>query len=249
MATPKYDRLIRRILDWSNRDIDVFGVTDPGMGLFTDMNSERLGDFIRYAADKSYRKLRIPPMERTFTATFTSALDDDGNETQENILGSFLPVPPDLIEFIHIRAVDVFGTGNSIVYNNKADTRTFHDFVSEKYDPRYSWTRQSNRILLPPFPGVEPDRMYEVFYYGRFAEPGTEYVEMGEVRNWFVDENERILLYGALGEAFTYLGEDDMAGKYLQLWSTEIDELNQEEATRHASGGNVQMNFDGRGMI
>ena len=249
MATDRYDRLIRRILDWSNRDIDVFGVMDP-MTLedpmeFSNLNSERLGDFIRYAADKSYRKLRIPPMERTFTITPV--------EGDTFITESYLPVPPDLIEFIHIRAVDVFGTGNSIVYNNKADTRTFHDFVSEKYDPRYSWTRQSNRILLPPFPGVESDRMYEIFYYGRFAEPGTMYTsgddEGEEVRNWFVDENERILLYGALGEAFTYLGEDDMAGKYLQLWSTEIDELNQEEATRHASGGNVQMNFDGRGMI
>ena len=247
MATTRYDELVRKILDWSNRDIDVFGETLQTE--FSAANSGRLGDFIRYAADKSYRKLRIPPMERTSTLTFTSAIDEDGVEQQANIAGNYLPVPQDLIEFIHIRAVDVFGTGNSIVYNNKADTRTFHDFVAEKYDPRYSWTRQSNRILLPTIPGVEPDFMYEIFYYGRFAQPGTNYEEGPEVRNWFVDENERILLYGALGEAFTYLGEDDMAGKYLQLWSTEIDELNQEEATRHASGGNVQMNFDGRGMI
>ena len=135
MATTRYDALVRLILDWSNRDPDVFNNLQIPTEDFNNTNSGLIGDFIRYAADKSYRKLRIPPMERTFTATFTSALDDDGNETQENIRDSFLPVPQDLIEFIHIRAVDVFGLGNSIVYNNKADTRTFHDFVSEKYDP------------------------------------------------------------------------------------------------------------------
>ena len=37
--------------------------------------------------------------------------------------------------------------------------------------------------------------------------PGTP----GEVNNWFKDENEKIVLYGALAEVFAYLQEDDQA--------------------------------------
>ncbi len=265
-----------KVLNWSNRDLDVFGTTDDAANL-------RLNDFMIYAADKAYRKLRIPSFENT--ATY-----DSSNLTAIDIENNRLPVPPDLTEFIHIRIVDAYGTGNSIVLNEKADTRTFHDFISEKYDVQYTWTRQGRYILLPPNPGVVNTNTYEIFYYGRLPGLGTfydisyrnwvlgvntvfasdgetvvPYVDQDEtaydalvvagsttsteVFNWFVHENERIILFGALAEMFAYLGEDDMVGKYAGMFQGEIDELNQEETMRHASGGNVRMNFNGRGLI
>ncbi len=259
-----------KVLNWSNRDLEVFGTTDTAANL-------RLNDFMIYAADKAYRKLRIPSFENT--ATY-----DSSNLTDADIENNRLPVPPDLTEFIHIRIVDAYGTGNSIVLNEKADTRTFHDFISEKYDVQYTWTRQGRYILLPPNPGVVNTNTYEIFYYGRLPGLGTLYdatfrnYELGviaiddgvtapttqeeldvliaagtatpdEVFNWFVHENERIILFGALAEMFAYLGEDDMVGKYAGMFQGEIDELNQEETMRHASGGNVRMNFNGRGLI
>ena len=69
------------------------------------------------------------------------------------------------------------------------------------------------------------------------------------VPNWLREENERVVLFGALQEAFTYLQEEDQAAKYLQLFFQEIDELNTEDKMRNASGGNVQVNFNGRGLI
>ena len=54
---------------------------------------------------------------------------------------------------------------------------------------------------------------------------------------------------GALAECFFYLQENDEAQKYAQLFTTEIQELNNEDVMRNASGGNVQMNFNGRGLI
>ena len=69
------------------------------------------------------------------------------------------------------------------------------------------------------------------------------------VPNWMRDENERVLLMGALAEVFFYLQEDDQAQKYSQLFLQEIDELNKEDQMRNASGGNVQVNFNGRGLI
>ena len=69
------------------------------------------------------------------------------------------------------------------------------------------------------------------------------------VPNWLKDENERVVLMGALAECFFYLQENDEAQKYAQLFTTEIQELNAEDVMRNASGGNVQMNFNGRGLI
>ena len=69
------------------------------------------------------------------------------------------------------------------------------------------------------------------------------------VPNWFKDENERIALYGALAECFAYLQEDDQAGKYTQLMMKEIEELNEEDRTRDASGGNVQVQYNARGLL
>ena len=69
------------------------------------------------------------------------------------------------------------------------------------------------------------------------------------VPNWLRDENERVILMGALAEVYAYLQEDDQAAKYAQLFIQEIQELNNEDNMRNASGGNVQMNFNGRGLI
>ena len=69
------------------------------------------------------------------------------------------------------------------------------------------------------------------------------------VPNWLRDENERIVLMGALAEVFFYLQEDEQAQKYGALFIQEIDELNREDQMRNASGGNVQVNFNGRGLI
>jgi len=66
-----------------------------------------------------------------------------------------------------------------------------------------------------------------------------------EVPNWLRDENERILLNGALAEIFVYLNEPESAQRYAELFMNEIQELNREEKQRNTSGGNIQVNFDG----
>ena len=78
----------------------------------------------------------------------------------------------------------------------------------------------------------------------------TEFYFTGtSVPNWFKDENEKIVLYGALAQCFAYLQEDDQSGKYLQLMQKEIDDLNNEDRVRDSSGGNVQVQYSARGLI
>jgi hypothetical protein len=70
-----------------------------------------------------------------------------------------------------------------------------------------------------------------------------------DVPHWLRDENERILIYGALAQVFAFTQEDEQAVKYDKLFYNEIKELNDEDKQRQASGGNVQVNFNGRGLI
>ena len=70
-----------------------------------------------------------------------------------------------------------------------------------------------------------------------------------DVPNWLRDENERILLYGALAQVFAFVQDDEQALKYEKMFVDEIAQLNDEDAKRNASGGNIQINFNGRGLI
>ena len=76
----------------------------------------------------------------------------------------------------------------------------------------------------------------------------TKYIGT-EAANWLRDDNEKILLYGSLAEVFTYVQDDDQAVKYQNLFMQQITELNDEDNKRSASGGNIQINYNGRGMI
>jgi len=80
------------------------------------------------------------------------------------------------------------------------------------------------------------------------ATTSTKYIGT-EVAHWLRDENEKLLLYGSLAECFYYLQDEDQAKKYNQLFIQELAQLNDEDNKRGASGGNVQINFNGRGMI
>ena len=75
------------------------------------------------------------------------------------------------------------------------------------------------------------------------------YYTGNEIAHWLRDENERIVLFGALAEAFAYLQEDTMQQKYSQMFVDQINLINREETMRKALGGNVQINFNGRGLI
>lgn len=70
-----------------------------------------------------------------------------------------------------------------------------------------------------------------------------------EKYNWLRDENQQILLYGALHRVFDYLQEEDQSSKYNQRFLIEIDKLNREEKVREVSGGNIKINFSGHGHI
>ena len=296
-----YSELIDLVRNWSNRDLEV-------------APNAIIADCLRYAADKAYRKLRIPPLEHT--VQYTAAQLSANTVASNNRFGSYteLCIPEDLIEFTYIRGLDATGR-TTRMFNEKADIRTFYDLYAEKYTDFAFWSRHGSNILIAPgfqntgtnfgSTGVGNEECIELHYFRRlpalyaryeptianarlglltevtamnlaptgttgtpdvappmvaltttitdgvttYAEGGTQMFYGNYVPNWLRDENERVLLMGALAELFFYLQEDTEAQKYAQLFSAEIQELNDEDRMRHSSGGNIQVNFNGRGLI
>ena len=56
-----YSDLIGLVRSWSNRDAEV-------------LSNSIIADSVRYAADKAYRRLRVPPLEHTLIYTAEAAL-------------------------------------------------------------------------------------------------------------------------------------------------------------------------------
>ena len=158
-----YAELIDLVRRWSNRDIEVLPNTI-------------IADAVRYAADKAYRTLRVPPLEHT--VIYDSSMLERASTSTNNRFSSVteLAIPTDLVEFIQIRGVDSQGR-TTRMFNEKADVRTFNDIYAERYNDAAVWTRQGNCILLAPAvgnagtnygsTGVGQEETIELYYYRR----------------------------------------------------------------------------------
>ena len=62
--------------------------------------------------------------------------------------------------------------------------------------------------------------------------------------NWLRDDNEKLLLFGSLMQAFDYLDEPNMSQRYMQKYDQEIRKLMDEENKRNLMGGNIQIRFE-----
>ena len=288
-----YTDLRDKIRAWSNR---------TNTNVLSDV---RIQEFMKYAADKAYRKLRVAALENTIT--YNSTALTAATTSANNLLPSKteLTLPSDLIEFIQIREIDSAGQ-TCRVFNEKTDLRTFNDWSSLKTSYIGYFSRQGLTLLLAPGFGqansISTADKIELHYYRRLpaldalydvtpanyaagfltqdnaaavslffvngnnniayatqseataadtGNAGTNNAKYrgNEAANWLRDENERVLLMGALAEVFYYLQDDDQGVKYKKLFDQEIFELNDEDSKRNAAGGNVQVNFSGRGLI
>lgn len=163
MATPRFDALVAKVRDWSNK---------PEVNTIPD---SVIQSCLTYAADEAYRLLRIPPLEETIIYTVT-AQDNVGENSMGlpygNAYTSFA-IPEDLTQFIYLRTVAQPNTGTSYstfpsnvskVFNEITDKRTFFDLYSEKYSV-YNWMWQDGKIFVHPQLAV--GAQLEIHYYKR----------------------------------------------------------------------------------
>lgn len=246
MSTPLYDALVTKVRDWANRDSTV-------------LPDSLVADFLDYSADTCYRELRIPPLEYTYTYAAVEVAGD----TQ-------LQIPLDLTEFIMFRVTDI--AGNSSVFDQKMDIISFTDKSTHKSNG--SFTRKGNNLEFFPASSVGDvyeihyyRRLFDlnatyVVNQGNIDSLNTEistegatgafelpegsdtYYTGNEVYNWLRDDNERMLLWGALHHAFDFLGQDEQANKYLSKQSQAIAELNREEKRRRVLGASNTVTYE-----
>lgn len=67
--------------------------------------------------------------------------------------------------------------------------------------------------------------------------------------NWLRDENQSMLLYGALREAYIFLQDEARAEKFDNLMRTQINELNDEDRRSRVSGGIVTTHYSGGHLL
>jgi len=70
-----------------------------------------------------------------------------------------------------------------------------------------------------------------------------------EVPNWLRDQNERLVIWGALYNLGAYIFDDSMEKRYQMKFMEGIESLNKEEKWRRSLGGNVQINVNTNGLI
>jgi len=241
MSTPLYDALVAKVRSWVNRDSNI-------------LTDSLVADFLDYSADLCYRKLRIPPLEHTYT--YTAVTSSGVGETT-------LTLPTDLSEIIQIRKVD--SEGNSYVFDEKISLLSMQD--NDYTHLQESYARKGDAVIF--YPAAKLGDVYEIHYYRRLTDLDARYlvnqdnIDSGlavastvdadgavefpassgnyyvgtEVPNWLRDSNERVLLWGAVSHAFDYVGDDERSAKYATQQLQGIQELNQEEIQRKARGG------------
>jgi len=163
MATPKFDALVAKVRDWSNK---------PEVQTIPD---SVIQDCLSYSGDECYRQLKIPPLETTVTYTVTA--DDNIGENSlglpyGNAYTSFA-VPEDLTQFVFLRTLaqenagtsySTFPSNVSKVFNEITDRRTFFDLYGEKYSV-YNWMWMDNKIYIHPQLAV--GATVQISYYRR----------------------------------------------------------------------------------
>jgi hypothetical protein len=171
MATPRFDALVAKVRDWSNK---------PEINTIPD---SVIQDCLSYSADECYRQLRIPPLEATTIYTVAA-----GDNSGENSLGlpygnayTSFDIPEDLTQFVYIRtlaqenigtAYSTFPSNVSKVFNEVTDTRTFFDLYSEKYSV-YNWMWKDGKIYIHPQLAVGAE--VEIHYYRRLPALNATY--------------------------------------------------------------------------
>jgi len=89
----------------------------------------------------------------------------------------------------------------------------------------------------------------EATTYAQGGAVTTHWFTGKEIDNWLRDQNERLLIWGALQNLGAYIFDDVMEKRYMMRFQEGIESLNREEKWRRTLGGNVQIHFNANAMI
>jgi len=131
-----------------------------------------------------------------------------------------------------------------LVYYQYGPTGSAQTLVAGAYDS-YSLAQTGATNLAATY--TTPPPTYVAFNFTANNTP--LWFNGNEVANWLKDQNERILIWGALWRMGSFLDDEKMEARYEKMFTQDIFTLNDEEKRRRAKGGNIQVTFNGKGMI
>ena len=253
MAT--YEQLVDMVLDWSNRDKEV-------------LSRANILTFMDFAADNIYRQLRIPPLEYVRTSVIGNVGDSENRLTIPSDAIEFIQLrrkdsnsltgwevyadKPDIRSFYqdYIWKDDYpyyTREGNSLlVCPNLKQGDNFELYYYRRLPA--PWARYAvDTDSTGAFVDSDAANITRALEYAPGIDVATRRdgvrVMGTEVPNWLRDENEKLLLFGTLAEAFTYLDDAEMAQKYGARFAAELQQLMDEENKRMYRGGNIQVHY------
>lgn len=263
MAT--YIELVDMVREWSNRDAEV--ISNTQIGKFLDFAADNIYRDLRIAPleyvsswdislndtdGRRYNQLTVPPD----AIEFIQLRKKDNN----SLTGwSVYSAKPDIRSF---NEDYIFKSENPYYSRERNQLYVYPDLRDSDQiellyyrrlpdvDARYFIDTDSTGALVDSdAANIAQAKLYQPNLYTvmRRNADGTLTEIMGRlVPNWLRDENEKLLLFGALAEAFTYLGDPEMTATFGQRFASEMSALNDEDNMRKYKGGVVQTHYYSR---
>lgn len=259
MAT--YTQMVDMVRDWSNRDKEVLSnaqiktfINFAADNIYRDLRIVPLEyvnsyDTVEIAADdtETYNKLTVP----SDAIEFIQLRKIDANSLTGYTVYS---AKSDIRSFYQDTVVKydyqyyTRELNNLIVSPDLEDGDQFELFYYRRLpemDARYTIDTTNYTTLgvrYDSLTAADLDRDPDLASIPRLTVDGVEYIG-ALIPNWLRDQNEKLVLFGALTEAFTYLDEPAQVQSYANRFNTEMQNLNGEENTRKYMGGNVQLHY------
>ena len=272
MAT--YNEMAKKVLDWSNRDTEVLSYANIKDFInyavdeaYRTLRIAPLENVITYTANTSLagtNQLIIPDDTIEFIqlrkvdttsptnyTTYNARTDIRSFYDEEIFRYDYYTYTRDrnaIIVYPDIVATDVY----ELYYYRRLPE------IDARYDPR---DHNNPLAVLYVYPTraeliqavmdsesadvftVDPDLMDQIYATDSDVRLGREAV------NWLRDQNEKVILYGALWQAFSYLMEPEEKQQYEMMFRNEIEALNNEDRQRMARGATVNIHFDAGYML
>ncbi len=159
-----------------------------------------LPNIVKQVEDRIYHMVQLPALRKTQL----------GNLTASN---RFLSTPTDFISVFSLAVVDASGNYVHLLNKDVNFLREAYPAIATEAEPRYYALWDEDTFVLAPTPDASLSTVLVYFYKPESIVTAST--------TWLGDENEAVLLYGCLVEAYTFMkGEQDL----IQLYDTKFKE-------------------------
>ena len=164
-----------------------------------------LPNIVKQVEDRIYHMVQLPALRKTQSGTLTAS-------------NRFLSTPTDFISVFSLAVVDASGNYVHLMNKDVNFLREAYPAIATEAEPRYYALWDEDTFVLSPTPDAGLSTVLTYFYKPESIVTAST--------TWLGDENEAVLLYGCLVEAYTFMkGEQDLMQLYEQRYKEALVKL------------------------